>query len=65
MMIFYVVAGSLAFILTPILAMMTYLWWQSTIKPTPFDVMFEVRESDPLRISRAENGWAITASLTG
>jgi protein-tyrosine phosphatase len=52
----------LVVIVAPILGIAAYLWWQSTIKPAPFDVMFEVRESDPLRVSRVEDGWAITAS---
>ena len=41
--------------------MTVYLWWQSTVKPAPFDVMFEVRQSDTLRVSRVEDGWAISA----
>jgi len=59
--ILYVLAGFAALVVVPVGGLALYLWWQSTIKPQPYSVMFEVRHSDPLWVSRADDGWAITA----
>lgn len=50
----------LALVAVFILTLTLYLWWQSTIKPAPYEAMFEIRESDAVRIRRGEDGWLIT-----
>jgi hypothetical protein len=59
----YVVAGCLTFVFALILGMIAYLWWQSTIEPAPLGVMFEVRDVDPLRVSRVEEGRIIAVPI--
>jgi hypothetical protein len=57
---FTVVLYFVALVLALILVAAVYLWWQSSIKPAPYDVMFEVREGEPVRISRDADGWLVT-----
>ena len=49
-----------AFLLIIIVAA-AYLGWQSAVRPAPSDVLFEVRHSDPLRVTRGPQGWSVSA----
>jgi protein-tyrosine phosphatase len=39
-----------------------YLRWQASIKPAPYDVMFEVRDSEALRVKRDSGGWRVMST---
>ncbi|MCJ7738895.1 MAG: hypothetical protein MUQ10_16535, partial [Anaerolineae bacterium] len=56
----YLIIVPLIFIL--ILGTGAYVRWQSSIEPAPYEVMFEHRESEPLRVGRGEDGWFVTAT---
>src|SRR5688572_5984395 len=45
-----------------IAALALYLRWQASLKPSPYDVMFEVRESETVRVKRETGGWRVIAS---
>jgi len=49
------------FLVSIVLIFGVYLWWQAQIEPMPEDELFEVRESEPLRLNRDEQGWVLTA----
>jgi protein-tyrosine phosphatase len=57
-LIIYVLSFIIALLLTLTVCL---LWWQSSIEPPHFDTTFEVRESEPLRLSRDGQGWTVTA----
>src|SRR5215217_5192232 len=48
-------------VLGMVAALALYLRWQGSIKPAPYDVMFEVRESEALRVKREPDGWRVIA----
>ncbi len=52
------------FILGPLLiifALIAWMGWQSTIKPAPSEVLFQVQEVDLLRVTRGADGWVVTS----
>ncbi len=56
--ILYVVAAFVALMI----GLSIYLWWQSRVKPASYELMFEVRDGEPIRVSRADDGWIVTPS---
>jgi protein-tyrosine phosphatase len=57
----FIVTAVIALIVL-VVALALYLRWQASIQPAPYDKMFEVRESERLRVKREPDGWRVISN---